>query len=337
MVLMPKICISTSISNSTQKRPQHFRNFMRVHRECAWCQCQILVLGPPYPKLHKYTHKHFRNFMCVHRECAWCQYQIFVLQPPYPTLQKYTRSNSESSRVPTGNVRGASAKFWSQNHHIQHYTNTPTAVQKLNVLPLGMCMVLMPKICSSTSISNSTQKRPQHFRNFMCVHRECAWCQYQIFVLEPPYPTLQKYTRSNLETSRVPTGNVRGDSTKFCSQIHHIQHYKNTPTAVQKLNVLPLGMCVVLMPNIRISTIISYSTQKCPQHFRNFMRVYWECAWCQQQILALEPPYTKLHKYTHRHFRNFKCAHWECAWCYCQILVLEPPYSTLHKYAHTTS
>ena len=36
-------------------------------------------------------------------------------------------------------------------------------------------MVLVPNIGISTSISNTTQIRPQHFRNFMCVHWECAF------------------------------------------------------------------------------------------------------------------------------------------------------------------
>ena len=397
VVLVPNIGISTSISNTTQIRPQHFRNFMCVHWECAWCQCQILVLAPAYPTLHKYAHstsetscvsngkvrgasakywyqnqhiehytntptalqkghvcplgmcvvlvpnigistsisnttqrrpQHFRNFMFVHRECAWCQCQILVLAPAYPTLHKYAHSTSETSCVSTGNVGGASAKYWYQHQHIQHYTNTPTALQKLrvcqlgmcvvlvpnigistsisnttqilpHVCPMGMCVVLVPNIGISTSISNTTQIRPQHFRNFMCVHWECVWCQCQKLVLAPAYPTLHKYALSTSETSSVSTGNVRGASAKYWYQHQHIQHFTNMPTVVKKLHVCPLGMCVVLVPNIGISTSISNFTQICPKQLRNLMCVYWECAWCQCQILVLAPAYPILHKYAH--------------------------------------
>ena len=448
---------------------------MCVHWECAWCQCQILVLAPRYPTLNKYAHstsetpfvstgnvrgasakywyqhhyiqhytntptalqklhvcslgmcvvlvpnigistsisnttqihpQNFRNFMCVHWECVWCQCQILVLAPAYPTLHKYAHSTSERSCVSTGNVRGASAKYWYQHQDIQHYTNTHTALQKGHVCPLGMCVMLVPNIGISTTISNTTQIRPQHFRKVICVHGECAWCQCQILVLAPPYPTLNRYAHSTSETSCVSTGNVRGASAKYWYQHHHIQHYKNTPTALQKLHVCslgmcvvlvpnigisttisnttqirptvlqkghvcPLGMCVVLVPNIAISTSISNTTQIRPQHFRNLMCVYWECAWCQCQILVLPPAYPTLHKYAHstsetscvspdnvrgasakywyqhqhikttqirpQHFRKVMCVHWECAWCQCQILVLAPAYPTLHKYAHSTS
>ena len=297
------------------KMPTALQKLHVCARECAWCQYQILLLEPPYPTLHKSAHRHFRNFMCVHRECAWCQYQILVLEPPYQTLHKYTHSSSETSCVSTENVRGASAKFWSQNHHIQHYTNTLRAVQKINVLPLGICMVIMLNICISTSISNSTQKRPQHFRNFMRVQWECAWCQYQILVLDPPYPTLHKYTHSNSETSCVCTGNVHGASAKFwsqnhhiqhytktptdtsetsgvctwnvhgastkiCSQNHHIQHYTNTPKAIQKLHACALGMCMVLVPNLELRTTIWNTTQIRAQQFSNLMCFHQECAWC---------------------------------------------------------
>ena len=368
VVLVPNIGISTSIYNTTQIRPQHMRNFMCVNWECAWCQCQILVLAPAYPTLHKYAHstsqtscvstgnvrgastkywyqhqhiqhytntptalqnlhvcplgmcvalvpnigistsisnttqirpQHFRIFMCVHWECAWCQYQILVLAPAYPTLHKYAYSTSQTSCVSTGNVRGASAKYWYWHQHIQHYTNTPTALQNLHVCPLGMCVVLVPNIGISTSISNTTQIRPQHIRNFMCVNWECAWCQCQILVLAPAYPTLHKYAHSTSQTSCVSTGNVRGASAKYWYQHQHIQHYTNTPTALQNLHVCPLGMCVVLVPNIGISTSISNTTQIRPQHFRNFMCVHWECALCQCQILVLAPAYTTLHKYAH--------------------------------------
>ena len=405
VVLVPNIGISTSISNTTQIRPQHFRNVMCVHWECAWCQCQILVLAPPQPTLHKYAHstsetscvftgnvrgasakywyqhqhiqhytnmpQHFRNVMCVHWECAWCQFQILVLAPAYPTLHKYAHSTSETSCVFTGNVRGASAKYWYQHHHIQHYKNTPTALKKLHVCSLGMCVVIMPNIGISTSISNTTQIRPQHFRNFMCVHWECAWCQCQILVLAPAYPTLHKYAHSTSETSCVFTGNMSGASAKYWYQHQHIQHYTNTPTALQQLHVCQLGMCVALVPNIGISTSISNTTQIRPQHFRKFMCTHWECAWCQCQILVLAPAHPTIHKYAHstsetscvftgnvrgasakywyqhqhiqhytntpQHFRNVMCVHWECAWCQFQILVLAPAYPTLHKYAHSTS
>ena len=198
-----------------------------------------------------------------------------------------------------GNVRGASTKYQSQNHHIQQYTNTPTALQKLHVCPLGMCVVLVPSIGVSTSILYTTQIRPQHFKNFMCVHFECAWCQCQIFVLAPVYPIVHKYAHNTSETSCVSTGNVRSASTKYWCQNNHIHHYTNFPTAFQKLQVCPLGMCVVLVPNIGISTSISNTTQICPQQFRNFTCVHWECAWFQCQILVLEPPYPTLHKYAH--------------------------------------
>ena len=368
VVLVPNIGISTSISNIKQIRPQQLRNFMCVHWECAWCQCQILVLAPAYPTLHKYAHstserscvsignvrgptakylyqhqhiQHYtntptvvkklhvcplgmcvvlvpniglstsisnikqirpqqlRNFMCVHWECAWCQYQILVFAPAYPTLHKYANSTSETSCDSTGNVRGASAKYWYQHQHIQHYNNTPTALQKGHVCPLGMCVVLVPNIGISTSISNTTQIRPQHFRNFMCVRWECAWCQCQILVLAPAYPTLHKYAHSTSERSCVSTGNVRGASAKYQYQHQHIQHYTNTPTVVKKLHVCPLGMCVVLVPNIGISTSISNITQILPQHFRKVMCVHWECAWCQCQLLVLAPAYPTLHKYSH--------------------------------------
>ena len=370
-VQVPNNGISTSISKISQIRLQKLRNFMCVHWECAWCQCQILVLAPAYPSLHKYAH-----------------------------------STSEISCVSTWNVRSASAKYWYQHQHIHHYTNTPTALQKLHVCPLGMCVVLVPNIGINTSISNTTQIRPQHFRIFMCVHWECAWCQCQILVLTPAYTTLHKYANSTSETSCVSTGNVRGASAKYWYQHQHIQHYTNTQTALQKLHVCPLGMCVVLVPNIGISTSISNTTQIRPQHYRNFMCDHWECAWCQCQILVLELAYTTLHKcahstsetscvstgnvrgasakywYQHQHIRhynntptalqkghvcplglcavlvpnngictsickitqirlqqsrNFMCVLWECALCQCQILVLAPAYPTLHTYARSTS
>ena len=368
VVLVPNIGISTSISSTAQIRQQHFINFMCVHLECAWCQCQILVLAPAYPTLHKYAHsssetscvstwnvhgasakhwyqhqhiqhytnaltaiqkldvcplgmwvvlvpnigistnisntahirpQHFSNFMCVHWECAWFQYQILVLAPAYPTLHKYAHSSSETSCVSTGNVHGAIAKHWYQHQHIQHYKNTPTQLKKLYVCKLGMCVVLVPNIGIRSSIFNTTQIRPQHFSNFMCVHWECAWCQCQILVLAPEYPTLHKYANSTSETSCVSTWNVRGASAKYRYQHQHIQHYTNTPTALMKLHVCPLGMCVVLVPNTGIGTSISNTTQIRPMHFRNFMCVHWECAWGQCQILVLTPAYPTLHKYAH--------------------------------------
>ena len=262
-----------------------------------------MVLVPNFglgTTIYKTTQIHaqqFRNSMCVHWECAWCYSQILVLEPPYPTLHKYAHSNSETSCVSTGNVHGASTKYWSQNHHIQHYTNTPTAIKKLQVCPMGMCVVLLPNICISTSICNNTEKRPQHFRNFMRVHWECAWCQCQILVLEPPYPKLHKYTPSNSETSCVSTGNVRGAIAKYWFQNNHIQHHTNMPTALHKFHVCPLGMCEVLVPNIGLRTIISNTTQIHPQLFRYLLCVHEECAWCQYQILLLAPAYLTLHKY----------------------------------------
>ena len=207
-----------------------------------------------------------------------------------------------------GNVRGASAKYWSKNHHIQHNTNTPTALQKLHVCPLGMCVVVVPNIGLNTNIFNTTHIRPQHFRNFMLFYWECTWCQCQIFVvapayptlhkcahrtsetscvstdnmrgasaqyliLEPPYQTLHKYDHSTSETSYVSTGNVRGASAKYWSKHQRIKHYTNTPTTLQKLHVCPLGMCVVLVKNICISTSISNTTQIRQQHLSNLSAV----------------------------------------------------------------
>ena len=335
VVLVPNIGISTSIYDTTQIRPQHFRNFMCVHWECAWCQCQILVLAPAYKTLHKYAH-----------------------------------STSETSCVSTGNVRGASAKYWYQHQHIRHYTNTPTALQKLHVCPLGMCVVLVPNICISTSISNTTQIRPQHFRNFMCVPWECAWCQCQILVLAPAYPTLHKYAHSTSERSCVSTGNVRGASAKYWYQHQHIQHYTNTRTVVKKLHVCPVGICVVLLPNICLAPayptlhkyVHSTSERSCVstgnvrgasakywyqhqhiQHYTNTPTVVKKLHVCPLGICVVLVPNigisTSIFHITHirpQQLRNFMCVHWECAWCQCQILVLEPAYPTLHKYAHSS-
>ena len=402
VVLVPNIGISTSISNTTQMLPQPFRNFIcyplgmcvvlvpnigistsisnttqiRPHSEETSCMSTgmrvVLVpnigISTSISNTTQMLPQPFRSFMCVHWECAWCQCQILVLAPAYPTLQKYAHSTSERSCVSTGNVRGASAKYWYQHQHIQHYTNTSTVVKKLHVCPLGMCVVLVPNIGISTSISNTTQMlpqpfrnficyplgmcvvlvpnigistsisnttqirphseetscmstgmcvvlvpnigistsiynttqiRPQHFRKVMCVHWECAWCQCQILVLAPAYPTLHNYAHSTSERSCVSTGNVRGASAKYWYQHQHIQHYTYAPIALQKGHVCPLGMCVVLVPNMGLSTSISNTTQIRPQHFRNFMCVHWECAWCQCQILVLAPAYPTLHKYAH--------------------------------------
>ena len=265
VVLVPNIDIITTISNTTQIRPQHFRKVMCVH----WRMCVVLVpnigIGTSISNTTQIRPQHFRNFMCVHWKCAWCQCQILVLAPAYPTLKIYAHSTSETSCVSTGNVRGASAKYWYQHQNIQHYTNTPTALQKGHVCPLGMCVVLVPNIGISTSISNTTQMHPQQSK-----------------------------------TSWVSTGHVGGASAKYWYQHQHIQHYTNTPTALQKGHVCPLGMCVVLVPNIGISTSISNTTQMHPQQSKNFMGVHWARGWCQCQILVLAPAYPTLHKYTHR-------------------------------------
>ena len=226
VILVPNIGISTSISNTTQIRSQHFR-----------------------------------NFMCVHWEYAWCQFQILLLAPAYPTLHKYAHSTYEITCVSTRNVRGAITKHWYQHQHIQHYKNTLTALQKLNLCPLGMFVVLVLNFGISTSISNTTQIRPQHFINFMFFHWECVWFQFQIFVLEPVCPTLQKYAYRTSETLCVSTGNVRGASAKYLYQHQHIQHYTNTTKTIHKIHVCRLGMCVVLVPNIGISTSVSTTTQ----------------------------------------------------------------------------
>ena len=314
-------------------RPQHFRKVMCVHRECAWCQCQILVLAPAYPTLHKYAHstserscvstgnvrgasakywyqhqhiQHYTNTPTVVKKLHVCLLGMCVVLVPNigisTSISNTTQIRPQQLRnfmCVHWNVRGASAKYWYQHQHIQHYTNTPTALQKGHVCPLGMCVVLVPNIGISTSISNIIQIRPQQLRNFMCVHWECAWCQCQILVLAPAYPTLHKYAHSTSERSCVSTGNVRGASAKYWYQHQHIQHYTNTPTVVKKLHVCPLGMCVVLVPNIGISTSISNTTQIRSQYFRNFMCVHWECALCQCQTLVLAPAYPTLQKYAH--------------------------------------
>ena len=309
--------------------------------------------------------------MCVHRECAWCQCQILVLAPAYPTLHKYAHSTSVRSCVFTGNVRGASAKYWYQHQHIQHYTNMPTALQKLHVYPLGMCVVLVPNIGISTTISNTTQKRPQHFRKVMCVHWECAWCQCKILVLAPAYPTLHKQAHSTSVRSCVSTGNVRGASAKYWYQHQHIQHYTNTPTVVKNLHVCQLGMCVVLVPNIVIApaypTLHKYahstSVRSCVstgnvrgarakywyqhqhiQHYTNTPTVVKNLHVCQLGMCVVLVPnigisntISNITQIRPQQLRIFMCVHWECSWCQCHILVLAPAFPTLHKYAHSTS
>ena len=309
--------------------------------------------------------------MCFHWECAWSQCQILVLAPAYPTLHKYAHSTSERSCVSTGNVRGASAKYWYYHQHIQYYTNTPTALQKLHVCPLGLCVVLVPNNGISTSISNITQIHPQQLRNFICVHWECAWCQCQTLVLAPAYPTLHKYAHSTSERSCVSTGNVRGASAKYWYQHQHIQHYTNTRTALQKLHVCPLGMSVVLVPNIGISTSISNTTQIRPystsetscvstgnvrgasakywyqhqhiQHYTNTPTALRKLNVCPLGMCVVLVPNigisTRISNTTQirpQNFRKVMCVHWECAWCQCQILVLAPAYPTLHKYTHSS-
>ena len=307
---------------------------MCIYQECALCQCHILVLAPAYPTLHKYAHstsetscvstgnvrgasakywyqhqhiQHYTNTPTALQKLHVCPLGMCVvlvlniaISTSISNTKKYTYGTYENTCVSTRNVRGASAKYWYQHQHIQHYTNTPIALQKLHVCPLGMCVVLVPNIGISTSISNITQIRPQYLRNFMCVLWECAWCQCQILVLAPAYPTLHKYAHSTSETSCVCTRNVRGASAKYWYQHQHIQHYTNTAAALQKGHVCPLGMCVVLVPNIGISTRISNITQIRPQQLRNFMCFYWECAWCQCQILVLAPAYPTLHIYAHK-------------------------------------
>ena len=235
--------------------------------------------------------------MSVHWECAWCQFQILVLPPAYPTLHKYAHIPSETSCVSTGNVCGASEKFWQQHQHIQQYTYTS-----------------------------------QHLRNFMCVHWECAWCQCQKFVLAPAYPTLHKYTHRTLETSCVSTGNVCGASAKYWYYHQHIQRYTNTPTNLRKLHVCPLGMCVVLMPNIGISTSISKTTQYTPTDLRKLHVCPLGMCVVLVPNIGISTSISNTTQIRPQIFRNIMCVHWECAWCQCQILVLAPAYPTLHIY-----
>ena len=113
--------------------------------------------------------------------------------------------------------------------------NMPKHLQKLHAYPLNTWVVLVPNIGHRTTISDTTQIRPQHNRKFMYVHWECAWCQW--------------------------------------SQYQRIKNYTNTPTTLQKLHVIPMGMCMVLVKNICISTSISNTTQIRPQHLSNLSAV----------------------------------------------------------------
>ena len=200
VVLVPNIGFRTTISNTTQICPQHFRNFICVHWECAWCYCEILVLTLAYLTIHRFTH-----------------------------------NTSETSCVSTGNVRVSSTKYWSNHQNIQPYTNTPTALQNLHVYPLTMCVVLVPNIGLRTTISNTTQIRPQLFKNLMCT--------LEMYVVVVP--------DIDISTSISNTTQIRP------------QHFRNI--------MCPLGMCVVLVTNIGLRTTISNTTQIRPQHFRNFM------------------------------------------------------------------
>ena len=301
VVLVPNIGISTSISNTTQICPQHFRKVMCVPWECAWCQCQILVLEPAYPTLHKYAH-----------------------------------STSETSCVSNGNVRGASAKYWYQHQHIQHYTNTPTGLQKLHVCPLGICIVLVLNIGICTSISNTTQMHSQQLKTSWVSTGHVGgasakyWYQHQHI---QHYPN----TTTALQKLHVcPLGMHVDTSAKYWYQHQHIQHYTNTPTALQIGHVCPLGMCVLLVPNIGISTNISNTTQIRLQQLRNFMCVHWECALGLVPNIGISTSISNTTQIRPQHFRNFMCVHCECTWCQCQILVLAPAYPTLHKYAYST-
>ena len=137
----------------------------------------------------------------------------------------------------------------------------------------------MAKIGFSTTISNTTQIYPQHIRIFM---RE----------------------------------NVRGASTKNCSSHHYIPHYTNMPTALRKLHVCQLGMCVVLVPNIGLSTTISNTAQIRPRAALQKLHV------CPLGMYVVLVPnagfYTSVSHTTQirpQFFGNIICVHWECAWC----------------------
>ena len=371
VVLVKNFGISTSISNTTQIHPQIFTNLLHV---CPLGMCVVLVpnigISSSISNTTQIRPQHFRNFMCVHWECAWCQCHILVLAPAYRTLLIYLTA-LDKLRVSTGNVRGASAKYWYQNQHIQHYTNTLTALPKLHVCPLRMCVVLVPNIGISTSISNTTQIRTQTFRNFMSVLWECAWCSFQILVLAPAYPTLQKYTHSTYDISCVSTRNVRGASAKYWYQHQHIQQYKYTSqhlrnfmcvhwecvwcqcqifvlapayptvliyvTALEKVHVCPLGMCIVLVPNIGISTSISKATQYTPTDLRKlYVCPLGKCVLLVPHF-GISTGISNNIQIRPQHLTNFFCVLWECAWCQCLTLVLAPAYPILHTYAHSTS
>ena len=60
-----------------------------------------------WPKIHESPFQH------GHPHMRGASAKYLILEPPYPTLHKYDHSTSETSCVSTGNVRGASAKYWS--------------------------------------------------------------------------------------------------------------------------------------------------------------------------------------------------------------------------------
>ena len=336
VVLVPNIGICTSISNTTQIRPQHFRNFMCVHWECTWILVPNIGICTSISNTTQIRPQHFRNFMCVHWECAWCQCQILVLAPAYPTLHKYAHRSSETSCVSTGNVHGASAKYWYQHQHIKHYTNALTAIKNFmgvhwargwsqcQILVLAPAYPTLPKYDHSTSETSCVSTG--NARGYQC----------QIFVLAPAYPTLHKYAHSSSDRSCVSTGNVRAASAKYWYQHQHIQHYTNTPTVVKKLHVCPLGMCV------RVSAKYWYQHQHI-QHYTNTPTALQKLHVCPLGMYVVLVPNvgisTRISNITQirlQYLRNLMCLHWECAWCQCQILVLAPAYPTLQKYAHSS-
>ena len=139
--------------------------------------------------------------------------------------------------------------------------------------------MLVPNIGISTSIFNTTQIRKENFRNFMCVHWECAW------------------------------------SAKYWYYHQHIQHCTNTPTNLRKLHVCPLGMCVVLVPNIGISTSISNATQYTPTDLRKLHVCPLGMCVVLVPHFGISTSISNSIQIRPQHFRNFMCVHWECAWC----------------------
>ena len=170
---------------------------------------------------------------------------------PCRKLSPYRFINTKPQPTPNPNASTVQSLYPISAHAGQLLGGTRFGV----TCPLGICVVLVPDIGISTSVSNTTQLRPQHFRIF-------------------------NTTQIRPQHFRNSTGNVRDASAKYWSNYQHIQPYTNMPTVLQKCHVYPLTMCVVLVPNIGISTSISNTTQICPQHFRNLMCVHWECTWC---------------------------------------------------------